>query len=254
MTISEEINNIMDGYWKWLKESTCLHEISNNYLCIVTPFLDRHNDNFQIYVTKHDNGYKLTDDGYVISDLQLSGCDINSEKRKQFVTGIVRSFGIEMESNCLYTITNESDFPSKKHDLIQAMMAISDIYYTSKSNVVSLFLEEVSSWLMKSKIPSTSGMNIHGRTYNHHVDFTLPDKTVNGPKRLLQVMDKPGKDKVANMLLMKTDIQEDLQMFVLINDSGSNTKTVEQVKKATTENGMIPILWSQRDESIKLLA
>ena len=133
-------------------------------------------------------------------------------------------------------------------------MAIDDLYYTSKPNVVSLFLENVSEWLMESKIPCTRGMNIRGKVYNHQINFALPDKELYGPKRILQVMDKPGKDKVANLLLMKTDIQEDMDIYVLINDTDVGDKNLEQVKSTTIEIGMKPILWSQRQEHIEELS
>lgn len=49
---------------------------------ITTPFLDRHNDRLQIYATKSNGHFALTDDGYVIQDLQSSGCELKTKKRR----------------------------------------------------------------------------------------------------------------------------------------------------------------------------
>ena len=47
-----------------------------------TPYLDRHNDQLQIYATKTNGHFALTDDGYIIQDLQSSGCDLKTERRR----------------------------------------------------------------------------------------------------------------------------------------------------------------------------
>lgn len=253
MTISNDVNLLMDKYWKWLKESTEQHEIGSDCVAITTPFLDHHNDNYVIYVIRKNNQYVLTDDEYVLSDLQISGCDISSGKRQEYVDTLIRSYGIDRHGNSLCITCNEDEFPARKHDLIQAMMALGDLFYTSKSNIISMFFEEVSEWLMKSKVPSVAGTNLKGRTYNHHIDFILPDKEINGPKRILQIMDKPGRDKVANLLLMKTDISEKTEIFVLINDSNAGKRSLDLVQKATSENGITPIMWSKREEFVPQL-
>ena len=40
---------------------------------ITTPFVDRHNDSLQIYLFQENGNYVLTDDGYTLSNLEMSG-------------------------------------------------------------------------------------------------------------------------------------------------------------------------------------
>lgn len=134
------------------------------------------------------------------------------------------------------------------------MQAINDLYYTSKLNVISLFVEDVSEWLMGAGVPSTSGMSIRGKTYYHHVDFVLPDKKVNGPKRILQTMDNPAKDKMANLLMMKTDIKEDIEMYVFLNDTGAGEKSIRSLQEFGDEVGITTMRWSQKDKYAELLS
>lgn len=99
MTLSQEIDKLMQSYWAWLKDSTDLNNIDEGCISITTPFLDRHNDNYQIYISKKGDGYELTDDGYIIDDLMMSGCDVSSGKRKEFLDTIIRSYGITIDNN-----------------------------------------------------------------------------------------------------------------------------------------------------------
>jgi hypothetical protein len=47
----EEIKILINEYSNWLKDKTALKEIAD-FVEITTPYLDRHNDYFQIYVKK----------------------------------------------------------------------------------------------------------------------------------------------------------------------------------------------------------
>ena len=73
MNIKSETSKLIDDYLFWLKDKTALREVGEKWVEITTPHLDRHNDCLQIYVKKDDKGYLLTDDGYIISDLKMSG-------------------------------------------------------------------------------------------------------------------------------------------------------------------------------------
>ena len=77
-----EIQNLLDKYLDWLKDKTVLKSI-NDWVEITTPYVDRHNDFIQIYVKKDSPGnFILSDDGYTISDLESTGCKLDSPKRK----------------------------------------------------------------------------------------------------------------------------------------------------------------------------
>ena len=69
------IQRLLDQYVAWKKDKPVLREV-NGWTEITTPYLDRHNDYLQIYARREDNNFVLTDDGYVIEDLQQSGCTL----------------------------------------------------------------------------------------------------------------------------------------------------------------------------------
>ena len=44
-----EIDTLIESYFKWLKDKTIVKQLSDNWTEITTPYLDRHNDYLQIY-------------------------------------------------------------------------------------------------------------------------------------------------------------------------------------------------------------
>ena len=73
-----EINTLLEKYTQWLKDKTIAKQICADWVEITTPYIDRHNDCLQIYARKEGAGYMLTDDGYTMSDLVSSGCQLDS--------------------------------------------------------------------------------------------------------------------------------------------------------------------------------
>jgi len=78
---------------------------------ITTPFLDRHNDHIQIYVSIGSDGKcLLTDDGDTLADLETSGWKPNTDKRKQFLMQALNGLGIELiEENAIGTTSPSGD-------------------------------------------------------------------------------------------------------------------------------------------------
>lgn len=82
--MATEISGLLDKYLSWLKSKTVVREV-NGWAEVTTPYLDRHNDYLQIYIKQENDSFLLTDDGYVLNDLELSGAKINSPKREQLL-------------------------------------------------------------------------------------------------------------------------------------------------------------------------
>lgn len=126
--------NFTELYLKWLKEnfkSTVMKTELGEFIQISTPFLDRHNDHLQIYVKKQEGEYFLTDAGYIISDLDMCGCDVmSSPKRKTVLSTILNGFGVQIDGEQICTKATDIDFPQKKHALIQAMLSVNDMFFS----------------------------------------------------------------------------------------------------------------------------
>ena len=119
----EEAQELVNQHWNWLRDQTRLRAV-DDWIEITTPYLDRHNDYLQIYARRHDGGWMLTDDGYVIDDLEQSGYNTDSLERKAMFTSTLDGFGVRCESGCLIAQASPMDFARRKHDLLQAMQAL----------------------------------------------------------------------------------------------------------------------------------
>ena len=123
----KDIQNLIDDYHVWLKDKTVLNQI-DQWIEITTPYLDRHNDYLQIYVKKINGGFLLTDDGYIIDDLQQCGCKLDNQKNQELLQMTLSSFGVKKDGNELQVHASAESFASCKHNLVQAMLAVNDMF------------------------------------------------------------------------------------------------------------------------------
>jgi hypothetical protein len=144
MAIVTEIEQLLESYRSWVKDNTKLREIDNSWIEITTPYLDRHNDALQIYVRATNGGYLLSDDSYTISDLEASGCNLKTEKRQDLLNMTLKGFGVRLNSEALEIHATAQTFALRKHSLIQAMLAVNDLFYLARPFVESLFLRTLS--------------------------------------------------------------------------------------------------------------
>ncbi len=251
----KEIQKLMDEYQNWLKGKTSLREI-DGWVEITTPYIDRHNDYLQIFVKKQNGGYLLTDDGYIINDLSLSGCDLNTEKRQRLLQQTLRGFGVEQSKDTLMVVSNESNFSFRKHCLLQSMLAVNDLFYMAESYITSLFYEDVVSWLEKQEIRYTPRVKFAGRSgYDHHFDFVI-SKSKTHPERLLKVINKPTRDNAGSLMFSWLDTKDDRppmsKAYACLNDTEGRISN--GVLVAFKNYDIRPIEWSKKEDFIEELA
>ena len=181
--MDSKCDNLVASYLNWLKDKITSTDI--NGVCeITTPFLDHHNDRLQIYVQKQGQGLRLSDDAYIISDLEISGCQLDSPQRRQLLQTILNGFGVREEDGELFVEASAEDFAKKKHALLQAMMTVNDMFMTSKHRVASLFIEDVQRFLEDHDVRYTPDVEFTGKSgYIHKFDFVIP-KSRQQPERL----------------------------------------------------------------------
>lgn len=251
-----EIQTIIDKYTSWLKDKTVLREVED-WVEITTPYVDRHNDYIQIYAKKENGKFVLTDDRYTIEDLRMCGCEINKPKRKKMLEITLNRFGVMKDENdSLYLTTMVDDFPQKKHRLVQAILAVNDLFFTSSAHVQNLFFEDVSAWLDLHDIRYTTNINLPGKTkFDHSFDFIIP-KSKKSPERILKTMTQPTKDKVQSLLFSWLDTKEarpdHSKAYAIINDTDKNVPP--GILDALSSYDMKGVPWSQRESVVDELA
>lgn len=246
----------MEKYYGWLKDKTILKDFDNQWLKIITPHLDRHNDCLQIYVKKDGNGYLLTDDGYILNDLLNSGCDLKSSKRQEFLKVIINGFGVHLDGDQLVIHASSENFPLKKHSIIQAMLTVNDLFYLATPHTKSLFIEDAAKWLDFANIRYVPRAKFSGKSgFDNMFDFVIP-KSQKASERLIQTLNAPDKETVKALVFKWLDTKDtrppDSQLFALLNDTNSSIS--QPIIDALRNYDLTPILWSQREQACDILA
>jgi hypothetical protein len=93
---------------------------------ITTPYLDRHNDYLQIFVKQDDDGYVLTDDGWMIDEAAISGHTEDFAEFSEYLEYMKELYGVEIEEEAITIKATAETFILSKHKLIQAMLDIAE--------------------------------------------------------------------------------------------------------------------------------
>lgn len=244
----EDMQKLLDRYWVWLRDRTCLRE-TGDWIEITTPYLDRHNDCLQIYAKRVGEGFELTDDGYILDDLEQSGCKIDSPKRKALFWTTLRGFGVQHDGGILKVKASEDNFALQKHNLVQAMLAVNDLFCLASPVVVNLFYEDVIAWFDLSEIRYTPNVKFTGKSgFDYRFDFVIP-KSRAQPERVLRVFNRPDRDAARDMVFSRIDTWEvrspETRFYAILNDTKQPVSG--KVLDAIRINGVHPCLWSDRD-------
>lgn len=245
----QDIQRLLDEYLAWLRDKTTLRQVGDQWIEITTPYLDRHNDYIQIYAKRHNGGFALTDDGGTIGDLEQSGCKLESPKRQDLLKMTLNGFGVQQRGNALEVHASPDNFALRKHNLVQAILGVNDMFYLAVPMVASLFYEDVASWLDLHEVRYTPKVKFTGKTgYDHLFDFVIP-KSRQQPERILQAINRPSRDTAQAVAFAWVDTKDvrspDSKAFALLNDSEQAVST--PVMDALRNYDVQPIPWSKRD-------
>lgn len=245
---------LVNAYIEWLRQKITISDI--NGICeITTPFLDRHNDHIQIYVKKTDNVLILTDDGYTLRDLKLSGVEITTEKRRQILHSVVHGFGVRLSGDEILIEGRVENFPQKKHNLIQAILAINDLFVMAAPMVAGVFKEDVEAYLRLHTIRYTPSVKFTGNSgFDHSFDFVIPASQTK-PERILKAINRPNRQNITLLIFSWTDTKDirpvKSNAYGILNDSDQMVSP--DLISALQSYGIKPLLWSKREEYVEAL-
>lgn len=254
------MDNILDPvklkkqYVNWLEKEISVNKVGE-YLEITSPFLDRYNDYLQVYAKLGNNSEViLTDDSYIIDNLQASGIDINSVKRKQLLENFLNKYNVKLENNSLVIKAGIEDFPQKILFLMQAMLNVDDMFMLSQNKVASIFLEDVAEFFDNKEIFYSKDISFIGKSgFIYSYEYLL-QRTKDKPERLCKVINNPNRQNFQNTIFMWNDTKEtrdkDSKLIVFLNDKNHVDSTVIEGFK-NYQVDAIP--WSQRENYLHLL-
>ena len=254
MTVAE-IEKLLKDYRDWLKDRTTLRQVNGSWVEITTPYLDRHNDALQIYARSENGALILTDDSYIIHDLEASGCKLDTQKRKDLLQMTLNGFGVKLNHEAIEVQATPESFPLRKHNLIQAMLAVNDLFYLAKPIVESLFYEDVVAWLDANDIRYTPSVKFNGISgYDHHFHFAIP-KSKKQPERIVQAITRPTRDNALLIINAWGDTRQvrapESKAYAVLNDE---QPIPGAVLEAFRNYDIRPVPWTERIDVVMELA
>lgn len=250
------------NYINWIKEKIDQYQIDDHTYRMTMPFLDRNNDRIEFYVLQESaNKFKITDDGSTLNELDLSGVDIfGSPRRKAIFTTFTNAYGVHYsaKSSELFVESDLSDLPFKKHMLAQCMAKVSDLFYLSRANVKSLFLEDVKGFLLANDVSYTPNVSFVGKSkLVTHYDFLI-GRTKRQPSRAIEVINHLDLNKARITAFNWDDTKEarekedEMHLFTFIDDTSKEPPAAAMTM--LYEYGIQPILWHEKEKYIDELA
>jgi len=251
----QECDLLIESYIEWLKRGLSVDQMGN--VCeLTTPFLDRHNDHLQIYAVKNGGTVVLSDDGYILSDLRTSGLDLNTPKRKAVIDSVLNGFGVRIEGTQILVEASIRNLGQRLHSLVQAMLAINDMFVMAQPHVASFFWEDVKLFLDENNVRYSPRVKISGRSgFDHAIDFLIPRSSTR-PERFIQAINVPSKNTIGTYLFSLGDTREargnGAEAYAFLNDQEKDVGG--DIFEALNAYDVEPVLWSMRVRYIDALA
>ena len=253
-----DIQAMIREYTDWLYSGFSAVKTGEFYE-LTTPYLDRYNDHIQIYVKQNENGsYFLTDDGCIIGNLRSSGVSFSrSTKRREMLNRIARNFGVSVNGDSFEIMATKSNYPQKKHMLLQTMLTVDDMFMAEPNTVKNFFAEDVGLYLDSNDIFYSRDFSLAGKTGSLYVYESHIQRTKDRAERFCKPINRLT-ETTRNLTLFnwgdtKEKRADKSELIVFLNDDkGISDSDLEAFEIYDVKY----ILWSQRQQtdSLKLLA
>ena len=255
--MQNELESLVDDYLKWYKSKTSYKELKNAGE-IITPFLNHLKDHISIFVeTLPDEKIRLSDDGMTINELLMENINLDTATRKSILNRTLKVYGIKLNNDILYIdISNAAEFPQAKHNLIQCILQLYDLSFTSQQRVKSLYQEDVLQLFFDNNFGGNENVKFTGETgISYHFDYSL-GATKNRKNTLIKFQYNPQFTDVASQKFIIDDLkhEDNLQRygtkFVMITGELVESPKVTQAAESIDLN----LIYYKDKESLKLLA
>jgi len=177
-------------------------------------------------------------------------------RRRALLAATLNGFAVQQNFDSPEIKAAEENLTLRKHSLVQATLAVNDLFDVSRANVESLFFEDVALWLDDAGVHYTPRVSLVGHSrYNHLFDFVFP-KSTRAPERILKVINGPNKDNAQSAAFAWVDTKErrpaDSVAFAVLNDRDRTVS--DAVQDALRSYDITPIAWSHREQFRERLA
>ena len=241
-------------YTNWIKSNSAQRFV-NGFYEISTPFLDSHNDVIQFYVQRTGNEFFFTDDGYTLSDIQMNGLNLSTQKLKTMIDNLAISLNVEIKDG---SITAKASSPAAvaqtEHKMIQAMLKFNDMLFLSSPHIRGIFLDEVSSFFYENDIRFTPSVMFSGKSgLPQRFDFVIPASRKE-PERMVLALNNPSKQSVQSAIFSWNDVRDTrndkVESYLILNNKNTQCSSLIDAAKQYDMNAFG---WEERSIYLKKL-
>ncbi len=252
-------NTLITDYYAWLKSKTVIiPDQRTDWVAIQTPFIGLFNDVIELYAKKKEDKIILSDNGETFHNLDLVGTSLNRVgERRNIAERILLNYGIQCKDNELITETTEQNFSQKKHNFLSAIIELNDLYVLSKSNVSSIFKEDVRTYLDERNIIHTPDFISKGSTgLEFMFDFQIAGKN---SEIVLKSFNTINKQTLSSFLFSWDDIKpvrervskKSVIAIAIINDDEKPIRG--EFLEALKNKQANYIIWSERNSEENII-
>lgn len=240
----ERANRLIREYGEMLVGEMSAVPQGDGFL-IVTPMLNRHNDNMVVYVAEEGRGtYVITDMGETVGDLEADGLVLNGTRMERF-NEIISGLGMSSTDSEIWTKASDSELAMKLNFMMQTMASVDDMYMLMRSSVRNMFKEDVGVWLLENGARTVDSPMFRGKSgLVYQFPYAIAQSKDN-PIRLVQTVGSPTVNNVKNMLFGWNDVKEarrDAAGYVFLNASDGK-EIASDVLAACTAYDVTPVQW-----------
>ncbi|MBB6497316.1 DUF1828 domain-containing protein [Methanococcus maripaludis] len=196
----------IENYIGWLTEKTECEKFENE-LEISLPFLDRHNDYLEFKLIKESDKLVLTDDGYYISDLFMSGLEFDTERKLNILYKTVQRFGAEKIGSEIRIETDKENLGESIHEMIQTLLQIDSLYLINQPKENHMFVNDVLAYFDEKEIPYILPKNHDLKAIlSKKIDFILPK--YNKKETFVKTVGTPNHSQISTAIFNFEDIKK----------------------------------------------
>ena len=172
------------------------------------------------------------------------------------LNSIISSYGVtKTETNELTVNCTTSDLPLKKHMLAQCMVKISDMFYLSRNNVQSVFLDDVQKFFDANDVRYIDNICLTGKSkLTTHYDFAIA-RSKKSTERFIKVVNNMDLNAARNIIFAWNDTKDmrkrEAKLYAFIQNT--DRKVSDDAIGALKEYGINPALWTEKDHYIQEL-
>lgn len=254
-TIEQKVNE----YFNWLKQSYKYKEMDSSTE-ITTPFRNHLNDYIRIYADMlPNNEIRLSDDGLTFNELEMFGIDVNTKTRDRLIQNVLNQFNLKLDNDEIITDVKHESFAQSKHNLLQGILKIYDLTLTTKSNVSSLFYEDVFNFLYDNEVLGSAKVAVSGESgIKYSIDYILPE-TKSKPEILINFANNLDFNKVTSDLYIYRDVKPNRpsrnnlspKMYIIANDIEYPIN--KRARQAAEHDNLSILYWSDKEQIISSL-